>query len=156
MKHHRGLCFLIASIGLSCTGPDPVPEVQVRPLPESTIEPSPVEVPTVDGVFLERSLVRRFAIDNALRRVGQVRTSLSGCTHEPMETQTIGYPNWTGAIEGTLRSQAYRIQELEYTLALYRFEVGYIDQKELAVAKDNFERAKKTFGVFLNTFHVTD
>jgi hypothetical protein len=156
MKYQHGLCLLIASIGLSCAGPEPVPKAEVQPLPEPAIKPSPVPIPTVDGVSLDRALARRFAVENALRRVGQVRTSLSGCTHESMEIQTIAYPNWTGAIEGTLHAQAYRIRELEYKLALYQFEAGHIDQKELDVAKEQFEQHREQFGAFVEAFHVVD
>lgn len=113
----------------------------------------------------------RFAPQNALDRLEQVRAALvsfrrltrvsrseaiAPVGNTDPETQTLGFTNWTGDIEGTLRQQAYQISKLEYELAQERHADGEISAAELAQAAERYRQEEERFRAFLAQAKVVD
>jgi hypothetical protein len=121
------------------------------------------------------TLNNRFSYENSLGRLNQIKSALNSfclltdkaekvlplsemknIDNANKETQLIGFPNWTGSIEGTLRKQQYQIKQLEYELAQIKFDQGIIKKEELLKKKSDFEQEEKEFQKFWDNFHVVD
>ena len=107
---------------------------------------------------------KRFSIENSLRRIKQVREALASfrklteksrdkLSEEEMsaigntdgERQNMGFYNWVGAIEGTLRKQDYQIKKLEFELAKYEHKSGKLEEKELKQKEACYKKAEAEF-----------
>lgn len=124
---------------------------------------------------LNSTINERFSLDNALTRIQQIRSALSSfrkLTNQSRQTlgastiqavgntdpeiQTLGFYNWTGAVEGTVRKQEYQIKKLEYELAQKQYQDGEISQAELNKKFSEYESAQKSFQAFLRSFNIAD
>jgi len=144
------------------------PENQIHEEPELVLEDRKRE-------STARILERRFSFQNSLTRVKQIRKALESFHNLTKESkgklsskilarigntdgsvQYIGFPNWTGAIEGTLRKQDYQIQKLEYELAKYKYQVGRIVESELQQKEKNYRESEHAFRAFWSSFYIVD
>jgi peptidoglycan hydrolase CwlO-like protein len=117
----------------------------------------------------------RFSFDNAMERLKQIesalesfrkltelsekkldKTALSKIDNTGWEIQNLGFPNWGGDIEGTLRKQHYLIQKLEFELAEILFKAGKLTQKELDKKKQAFKAAQEGFQKYSDSASVAD
>ncbi len=113
----------------------------------------------------------RFAPQNALARLDQVRSALvsfrrltrvsrseaiAPIGNTDPETQTLGFTNWTGDIEGTVRQQAYQISKLEYELAQERHADGEISATELQKTAERYRQEQQRFQAFLDQAEIVD
>ncbi len=117
----------------------------------------------------------RFSFDNAISRIEQIKAALSSFRqltqisqeqigasaiapvgNTDWEIQNLGFKNWTGAVEGTLRKQEYQIKKLEFELAQAKFADGEITQSELAQTEAAYQQAEQDFQTFWNSFRIAD
>jgi hypothetical protein len=124
---------------------------------------------------VEETLNYRFSLADSLDYLKQIRGALSSFSQltqesRPVlgeeaiaevgytdgETQGLGFLNWTGAVEGTLRHQDYQIQRLELELARKRYEDGEISLGQLEEEQEAYRRAQQEFEQFWGTFRVVD
>lgn len=116
----------------------------------------------------------RFGARNALERLEQVRAALddytsltqslkadagrAASTHAlpGWEETHLGYPNWTGAIEGALRAQTMEIARLRHELARERHARGSASGDEVARAREACEQATRAFEEFWNEAGIAD
>jgi hypothetical protein len=117
----------------------------------------------------------RFSFDNAMERLKQIESALesfrkltelsekklgknplSKIDNTGWEIQNLGFPNWSGDIEGTLRKQHYLIQKLELELAEILFSAGKLAQKELDKKKQAAKAAQEGFQKFSDSASVAD
>ncbi len=125
---------------------------------------------TVDHTFN-----KRFSLENSLRRIKQVREALASfcklteksrgkLSEEEMsaigntdgERQNMGFHNWVGAIEGTLRKQDYQIKKLELELAREKYKSGRLEEKELKQKEACYKKAEAEFQKFWDSFVIVD
>lgn len=118
---------------------------------------------------------RRFSFSNALQRKEQIskalrsfrkltkkyKSKLTG--NELLEIgnmgwgiQYLGFSNWCGAIEGTLRKQNYLIAKLELELIREKSKTREVGKKEIEEKEQNYEKAKSEFETFWSSFTVAD
>lgn len=135
----------------------------------------PIAPNLAPGILAEETLNNRFSYDNSLQRIEQIRGALSSFVEltqrsEPIlgndvmeefdytgwDAQNLGFPNWTGAVEGTLRKQEYQIRELEFELAKEQYEDGEISREILEEKEAAYERAEEEFEQFWNSFQIVD
>lgn len=100
----------------------------------------------------------RFSPENALARLEQITTfGDSAIDRLRLTDETVlAFPNWVGAVEGTLRKQDYQIKKLEFELALRRYEAGEIGAGELGEIERALETAESDFRIFWNSFGIKD
>jgi hypothetical protein len=72
------------------------------------------------------------------------------------ETQTIGFHNLPGTVEGTLRLQEWRIRKLAWELAVEQRRSGRVGDAEVRVAEQAFAAADEAFRKFWSTFGIAD
>jgi hypothetical protein len=72
------------------------------------------------------------------------------------EMQNLGFVNHVEAIKGTILKQEYLIKKLAYELAQRKSKSGEINQRDLLEIKREYEKAKKQFQEFWNTFRIAD
>ena len=118
---------------------------------------------------------RRFTFENALECIDTIRYALNGfceltrisrhylseeeleiILYSDWESQTLGFSNWCGSVEGALYYSNYRIRKLEYEIALLRAESGEIDRSSLDTAETEFQLAESLFIDFWNAFGIAD
>jgi len=118
---------------------------------------------------------KRFSLENSLRRIKQVREALASfqklteksrdkLSEEEMSTigntdwerQYMGFHNWVGAIEGTLRKQDYQIKKLELELAREKHKSGRLEEKEFKQKEACYRKAEAEFQKFWDSFVVVD
>ncbi len=118
---------------------------------------------------------KRFSLENSLRRIKQVREALASfcelteesrakLSEEEMSTigntdwerQNMGFHNWVGAIEGTLRKQNYQVKKLELELAREKHKSGRLEEKELKQKEVCYEKAEAEFQKFWDSFVIVD
>ena len=118
---------------------------------------------------------QRFSIENALERLGQIRSALNSFRkmtewsqgqngrekleeigHTEWETQHLGFENWAGSIEGALYRSHYLITKLRYELALEKVKSGRMEKAELEPVKQDYRRAEQDFKRFWEAFSVAD
>jgi hypothetical protein len=117
----------------------------------------------------------RFSLDTAITCLESVRNALKSFRElteaaegkVPKKTlkeigntdwdfQNIGFRNWPGILEGTLRKQEYLIKKLQYELLREQAGKGRAGDRELSKAREDFEKAEKAFQSFWNGFGVSD
>lgn len=118
---------------------------------------------------------KRFSLENSLRRIKQVREALASfrklteesrdkLSKEEMltigntdgERQNMGFYNWVGAIEGTLRKQDYQIKKLELELAREKHKSGRLEEKKLRQKEARYKKAEAEFQKFWDSFVIID
>lgn len=121
------------------------------------------------------TLNQRFSLENSLTRVKQIQgalTSFRTLTEKSKaalgqqaiasvgntdpETQTLGFTNWVGAVEGTVRQQNYQIKKLEFELDKKQFEDKQVSQAVLNQKRTAYQQAQREFQNFLNSFRIAD
>lgn len=124
---------------------------------------------------LNVTLNERFSFQNSLSRIRQIQGALTSFRtltdrsktalgqraianigNTDPETQNLGFTNWVGSVEGTLRQQNYQIKKLEFELAKKQFEDRQISQTALNQKRAAFEQADREFKNFLNSFTIAD
>ncbi|HBB31732.1 MAG TPA: hypothetical protein DDZ80_14350 [Cyanobacteria bacterium UBA8803] len=124
---------------------------------------------------VDATLNERFSLQNSLDRAQQIREALASfqtltekskpVLGEPAltkigntdwETQNLGFPNWVGSVEGTLKKQDYQIKKLEFELAQKQYQDGEITKTDLQEKETNYHRAEQDFQAFWNSFKISD
>ncbi|MGB3642397.1 MAG: hypothetical protein WBA39_33165 [Rivularia sp. (in: cyanobacteria)] len=72
------------------------------------------------------------------------------------DTQTLGFNNWVGSLEGTLKKQDYQIKKLGYQLAQKQYEDKAIPQSLLNQKQAAYNKAQKDFQVFVESSLIAD
>jgi len=117
----------------------------------------------------------RFALPNALKRLGQIKASLESfkklttlsqgklskktlkkVKNTSWEEQKLGFSNWSTAVEGTLIKQSFMIEKLKLQVAQKAFESKEINRNAYEKQKMLLVHAKKRFDTFMNAFKVRD
>lgn len=118
---------------------------------------------------------QRFSLLNALDRVQQIRQALDSFSkltessrsqmppaqlsqlgNTDLESQTLGFQNWVGTVEGTLKKQNYQIKRLELELAEKQYQDGEISKMVLEQKKLEYQQATREMQQFWNTFRIAD
>ena len=118
---------------------------------------------------------KRFSTENSLECLNQIRSALESYRkitelsngkidketlkkigNTGWETQNLGFTNWSGSIEGTLKKNEYIIKKLQYELAAEKFKFGQTKESELKQFKDEYKQAEEKFKQFWNSFGVSD
>lgn len=120
------------------------------------------------------TLNRRFALENSLRATEQIEGALNSfqqlteksgdvihnasteISNTDFETQTLGFDNWVGTVKGTLKQQDYQIKELEFELAQQQYKDGKINKTELDQKAAKYQKSKREFLAFWNSFKIVD
>jgi hypothetical protein len=124
---------------------------------------------------LEDTLSDRFSLANSLERLQQIRGALSSFVqltekskpalgeraiarigNTDWEIQNLGFPNWVGSVEGTLRKQDYQIKKLEFELATKQYEDGEVSQAVLDEKEVAYRLAEQEFRAFWHSFEIAD
>lgn len=124
---------------------------------------------------LDVTLNERFSFDNSLTRIKQIQAALTSFRtlterskaalgqraiasvgNTDPDTQNLGFTNWVGSVEGTLRQQNYQIKKLEFELAKKQFEDKQISQTVLNQKRAAYQQAEREFSNFLNSFRIVD
>ena len=124
---------------------------------------------------LSDTLNQRFSLQNSLSRIQQIKgalesfrrltatakaklgeSALRNVGNTDQETQTLGFTNWVGSVEGTLRLQNYQIKKLEFELAQKQFKGGEIPKAALEQKAAAYRQAEKDFQAFLKSFRIAD
>lgn len=72
--------------------------------------------------------------------------------HTDWETQRLGFANWAGVVEGTLRKQRHWIAKLEYAKARLKGKSG----QGLKAREAAYRKAEKEMQKYLDNFDVAD
>ena len=142
---------------------------------ESLFDSADKTIPPSSAEPLSVTLNQRFAYSNALERLDQIsdalqsfqslttasqsqldEASLTRIRHTDWETQTLGFANWIGSVEGTLRYQDLQIRQLEWQLAQAQVESGELDANAANQKYLDYQQALADFQVFLETFAIAD
>ena len=118
---------------------------------------------------------QRFSRKNALDRTTQISNALSSfqqltlkaqlvlgdaaiqeVDNTSQEIQSIAFPNWVGAVEGTIRKQDYQIKKLEFELAQKKYEDGEIDRATLDAKSEHYRLTIQDFQTFWESLTVID
>lgn len=118
---------------------------------------------------------KRFSLENALHRIKQIygalesflmltekskdrlsKEEMSKIGNTDWATQYLGFYNWVGAVEGTLRKQDYQIKKLEFELAKEKYKTGKIKKEELEQKEVNYKKAEREFQTFWDSFSIAD
>jgi|GEM_PF-4564581 len=121
------------------------------------------------------SLDEIFRLDDALYRASQISEALESFRvltetvqdNIPQDTldeigntgwleQYLGFHNWTSTVEGALMKQEFHIKMLELELAIKQFQLGEIDRTSLDSIQIEFEAAKESFQLFLDSYYIAD
>lgn len=140
---------------------------------------SPAGIPSLPPVHpdepLVNTLTQRFSLPNSLHRLHQIKGALTSfrqltttskgaigtqtlaqIANTDAETQTLGFTNWVGAVEGTLRQQDYQIKKLELELAQKQYQEGRLSQAQLTQKQAAYQKAEREFQTFVKAFKVAD
>jgi len=131
-----------------------------------------------DGIPVEKKdYYERFTLENSLRRLEQIRGALmsfnrltekvKGDTllsderleeigNTSWEVQSIGFPNFANAVEGTLRRYHYELKQAEFELATIRSEQGVVNEEALKKSQQAFQDAEKGMQKFWDEFQIAD
>ncbi len=117
---------------------------------------------------------QRLSFDNSIERIKQIDGALnsfraltekskpvlgSQAVSEVGNTDgdiQIGFNNWVGSVEGTLRKQDYQIKKLGYQLAQKQYEDKAIPQSVLNQKQAAYNKAEKELQTFVKSFTVAD
>lgn len=95
----------------------------------------------------------RDVVYNASTEIGNASAEIG---NTDSETQTLGFQNWVGTVEGTLKQQDYQIKKLEFELAQQRYKDGKINKTELDQKAAKYQKSKREFLAFWQSFKVAD
>ncbi len=121
------------------------------------------------------TLNQRFSLQNSLSRIQQIKgaldsfrrltatakaklgeSALRNAGNTDPETQNLGFTNWLGSVEGTLKQQNYQIKKLEFELAQKQYQDREITKAALDQKAAAYRQAEKDFQAFLKTFRIAD
>jgi len=127
------------------------------------------------GESARETFDQRFALANAItctKRIDRSLSSFAALTklakgkltaaaiqkvgNTDAETQALGFPNWVGVIECTLRKQGYQIAKLEYELAVTQHKAKRISTSALNQKRTAYRKAEKDFQRFWDQFSIAD
>ncbi|MBD1938157.1 hypothetical protein [Microcoleus sp. FACHB-68] len=136
---------------------------------------NPAPQPVHPDELIDDTLNQRFTFENSLTRTQQIKEALesfrqltdtskaklgksaiSQVKNTDPETQTLGFYNWLGSVEGTLIKQNYQLKKLEFELAQKQYQDKEITKPELDIKSDNYRKAEQEFQTFLKTFTIAD
>ncbi len=72
------------------------------------------------------------------------------------ETQAMGFTNWVGAVEGTLRKQNYEIAKLQLQVAQLQYRSGKLSRAVVQKRQGACAKAQKDFQRFWDAFGIAD
>ncbi|HEY9850042.1 MAG TPA: hypothetical protein V6D28_11325 [Leptolyngbyaceae cyanobacterium] len=143
--------------------------------PEVNAQPTAIAQNVNRDEPLDVTLNQRFSLANSLDRIQQIRGALnsfrtltersktalgqrviSSVGNTEPDIQTLGFTNWVGAVEGTVRGQNYRIKKLEFELAQKQFEDKQISQAAFNQKRTAYQQAQREFQNFVNSFRIAD
>lgn len=143
--------------------------------PDVNAEPTTIAQSVTRDEPLDVTLNQRFSLANSLDRIKQIRGALNSFRtltqrsrtalgqqvinsvgNTDPEIQTLGFTNWVGAIEGTVRGQNYQIKKLEFELAKKQFEDQQISQAAFNQKRTAYQQAQREFQNFVNSFRIAD
>jgi hypothetical protein len=123
----------------------------------------------------EYTYEKRFSCEQALAFLDNVRGALSSFVHltgeakkklpaskvkavgnTEWDVQTLGFTNWTHAIEGALRRQELELARLRSQLAEERAKSGGATPEEVRDAQRAYQAARQSFQEFWNRFSIAD
>jgi hypothetical protein len=123
--------------------------------PREPIQPEPSIVGSLEPVHpdepAEHTYNERFSLENALRRVDQIRESSTATGEARMAMN-----NWTGAIEGTLMKYDYLAKKADFELAKHQFRDKEITQDQYNEREAAFRKAEADFKAFWEGFGISD
>jgi hypothetical protein len=119
---------------------------------------------------IQDTLTQRFAFKTALTRMQQIDSALTNLrqladknkatgakvSNTDWEAQNLGFRNWVGSVEGTLRQQDYQLKKLTLELAQRQYDNGEISQSTLEEITQDYQKSKGEFSKFLTSLKVTD
>lgn len=127
------------------------------------------------GEPADHTLNKRFSLENSLRRIKQIsgalesfrvltektrgklsKEEISKIENTDWETQNLGFGNWIGAVEGTLRKQDYQIKKLKFELAKEKYEAGKVKKEELQEKEMCYKKAESEFQKFWDSSQIAD
>ncbi len=127
------------------------------------------------GESTNQIINQRFSLQNALTCTKQIDKALSSfrelsklatpkLTKSQMrkvgntdwEIQNLGFVNWVGAVEGTLRKQNYQIAKLQLEIARMQSKSGKLSTKALQEKQTACRKAEKDFQRFCESFSIAD
>ncbi|MBW4680391.1 MAG: hypothetical protein KME19_09770 [Microcoleus vaginatus WJT46-NPBG5] len=136
---------------------------------------NPVKQPVHPDELIDDTLNQRFAFENSLTRTQQIKEALesfrqltdtskaklgksaiASVKNTDSETQTLGFYNWVGSVEGTLIRQNYQLKKLEFKLAEKQYQDQEISKTELDKKSADYHKAEQKFQTFLKTFTIAD
>jgi hypothetical protein len=122
--------------------------------------------PALNEVFIfEDSLVRMRQIKEALNSFKKLteqsknklnQDALENIGNTSWEIQYLGFHNWAGTVEGTLRKQYYLIKKLELDLATRQYAAGEINVEEFREKETAYLQTKDDFQQFIDEFSIAD
>jgi hypothetical protein len=104
----------------------------------------------------EETYNQRFSFGNAIQSLQRVRTASKTPDTMSVEERTIGYRNWLGVLEGTLRKQQLILSQLTYELAVERHGKGEASAEDVEKSKDALEEQRRSFLQFWEQFGIAD
>jgi hypothetical protein len=162
----------LVTAAIAAIRPDPEALPQAGTILPPSIVASLTDKPVHPDEPISETLNQRFSFANALSRLQQIdqaldsfrqltdksrnTSAIAAVGNTDPETQTLGFQNWVGSLEGTLRQQDYQVKRLELELAQKQFEDGEISQAVLNEKTQNLQKAKKDFQAFLKSFKIAD
>lgn len=157
--------------------------INAAPVTTLKVQPSSSSTPAADLRFkrvhpdepVNHTLEERFSLENSLRATEQIKgalnsfrqlteqskvalgkEALSEAENTDPETQTLGFSNWVGAVEGTLKKQDYQVKKLEFELAQEQYKDGKINKALLNQKAAQYQQAKREFQAVWNSFRIAD
>lgn len=151
--------------------------ISAAPVTSLKVQPNLTSNPTTDlrlkpihpNEPVNYTLEERFSLENSLTRTQQIKEafnsfrqltekSLAGTNvkNTDSETQTLGFTNWVGAVEGTLKKQDYQIKKLEFELAQEQYKAEKINKATLDQKVAQYQMSKQEFQAFWQSFGVAD
>lgn len=167
-----GFMLSIAAAGI--IGAAPVTSLKSQPISSTSVEQLQLK-PVHPDEPAEETLNQRFSPENSQNALKQIDGSLQSfrslteksqatlgkqataeVSHTDWETQNLGFSNWVGSVEGTLKKQEYQIKKLEFELAQKQYEDKQIPKAVLDQKAATYQTAEQEFQTFWNSFKVTD
>jgi hypothetical protein len=157
--------------------------INAAPVNTLKVQPSSSSIPAADLRLkpvhpdepVNHTLEERFSLENSLRATEQIKGALnsfrqlsekskvalgkeavSEVENTDPETQTLGFSNWVGTLEGTLKKQDYQVKKLEFELAQEQYKDGKINKAVLDQKAAQYQKTKREFQAFWNSFRIAD
>ncbi|MBD2040795.1 hypothetical protein [Microcoleus sp. FACHB-672] len=136
-----------------------------NPVKQSVHPDEPIDDTLNQRFTFENSLTRTQQIKEALESFRQLtdtskaklgKSAIATVKNTDPETQTLGFYNWVGSVEGTLIKQNYQLKKLEFELAQKQYQDKEISQTELDKKSADYRKAEQEFQTFLKSFTIAD